>query len=67
MAEWLTPATVTLGRSLDFVPREPPPPGMQRFWILGAADTTLEMLKLMVGAFVTFWIAGGEQPHRRRV
>jgi hypothetical protein len=67
MAAWLTPAIVTLGRSLDFVPREPPPPGVRRFWILHAADTTLEMLKLMVGALVTFWIAGGEQPDRHHV
>ncbi len=49
---WLTPEIVSLGRSLDFVPREPPPPGMSRFWVLHAAYTSLEMLKLAAGVVV---------------
>ena len=53
MMVWLTPAIVTLGRSLDFVPRDPAPPGMSRFWILHAAYTSLEMVKLLVGVVVT--------------
>jgi hypothetical protein len=57
MAAWMTPAIVALGRTLDFVPRDPAPPGMQRFWILHAAYTTLEMIKLLVGGVVAFWIA----------
>jgi len=57
MLVWLTPAIVSLGRELDFVPRDPPPPGMQRFWILHAAYTSLEMLKLAAGFLVAFWIA----------
>ena len=57
MLAWLTPAIVSLGRSLDFVPRDPSPPGMQRFWILHAAYTSLEMLKLVVGFIVTAKIA----------
>src|SRR5262245_8673873 len=48
----MTPEIVSLGRSLDFVPREPAPPGMSRFWILYGAYTTLEMLKLVIGAIV---------------
>jgi hypothetical protein len=56
MLVWLTPSIVSLGRSLDFVPRDPSPPGMQRFWILHAAYTSLEMLKLLVGIVVTVWI-----------
>ena len=39
------------------VPGDPAPPGMQRFWILHAAYTSLEMLKLVVGLVVTWWIA----------
>ena len=31
MLVYLTPAIVSLGRELDFVPRSPEPPGMQRF------------------------------------
>jgi len=57
MLGWLTPAIVSQGRSLDFVPRDPAPPGMQRFWVLHAAYTSLEMLKLVIGIVVTWWIA----------
>ncbi len=57
MLAYLTPQIVALGRSLDFVPRDPAPAGMQRFWILHAAYTSLEMLKLVVGLVVTWWIA----------
>ena len=56
MLVYLTPAIVSLGRELDFVPREPAPPGMSRFWVLHAAYTSLEMIKLLVGAVVAFWI-----------
>jgi hypothetical protein len=66
MVAYLTPAIVSLGRSLDFVPRDPAPPGMQRFWILHAAYTSLEMIKLLVGGLVAYWIAvapsSGERP-----
>ena len=53
----LTPAIVSLGRSLDFVPRDPAPAGLRRFWILHAAYTSLEMIELLIGGVVTFWIA----------
>jgi hypothetical protein len=56
MLGYLTPQIVSLGRSLDFVPRDPAPPGMQKFWILHAAYTSLEMLKLMTGIVVGWWI-----------
>lgn len=56
MLAYLTPQIVSLGRSLDFVPREPAPPGMQKFWILHAAYTSLEMLKLLIGVVVVWWI-----------
>ena len=57
MLAYLTPAIVSLGRELDFVPRDPAPPGMSRFWILHAAYTSLEMVKLLIGAGVTWAIA----------
>jgi hypothetical protein len=57
MLVYLTPAIVSLGRELDFVPRDPSPPGMSRFWVLHAAYTSLEMIKLLFGAVVAFWIA----------
>jgi hypothetical protein len=56
MLVWLTPSIVSLGRSLDFVPRDPAPGGMQRFWMLHAAYTSLEMLKLIVGVVITWSI-----------
>ena len=61
MLAYLTPSIVLLGRGLDFVPRNPAPPGMQRFWILHAAYTSLEMLKLAAGFLVAFWIARAEE------
>jgi hypothetical protein len=57
MLVWLTPAIVSLGRSLDFVPRDPAPPGMRRFWLLHATYTSLEMIKLLVGVWVTYRLA----------
>ena len=57
MLVYLTPAIVSLGRELDFVPRDPAPPGMSRFWMLHAAYTSLEMLKLVVGLVVAVRIA----------
>jgi hypothetical protein len=52
MLAYLTPSIVTLGRSLDFVPRDPAPSGMSRFWVLHAAYTSLEMIKLVIGVVV---------------
>ena len=49
----MTPPIVTLGRSLDFVPRDPAPPGLSRFWLLHGAYTSLEMIKLVLGAVAT--------------
>ena len=57
MLVYLTPAIVSLGRELDFVPRDPAPPGMSRFWVLHAAYTSLEMLKLGAGLLVAWLIA----------
>ena len=67
MLVWLTPSIVSLGRSLDFVPRDPPPPGMQRFWILHATYTSLEMIKLVAGLIVTIWIAKPTTTSRAQV
>lgn len=54
----VTPQIVTLGRSLDFVARTPPPPEMSRFRILHGAYTTLDALKLLGGlALLARWVA----------
>jgi hypothetical protein len=57
MLVYLTPAIVSLGRELDFVPRDPAPPGMSRFWVLHAVYTSLEMLKLAAGVLAAALIA----------
>jgi hypothetical protein len=57
MLLYLTPAIVALGRELDFVPRDPAPPGMSRFWVLHAAYTALEMLKLAAGLLAAVLVA----------
>ena len=64
MLVWLTPEIVSVGRSLDFVPRDPSPPAMQRFWLLHGAYTLLEGVKLVVGLIVAVWIAQGVRAHQ---
>jgi len=45
----VTPQIVALGRSIDFVPRNPPPPEMARFRLLHGTFTALDGLKLIGG------------------
>jgi hypothetical protein len=52
MQFYLTPKIVELGRSLDFVPREPPPPGLSQFGWLHAAYSILTLVKLAAGIWV---------------
>jgi hypothetical protein len=49
---WLTPEIISVGRSLDFVPRTPPPPALHRFWTLHSVYTFSEGCKLVVGVLV---------------
>ena len=61
MLVWLTPQVTAVGRSLDFVPREPPSPSLRQFWILHGLYTSLELVQLLLGALAAVWIgrAGG--------
>ncbi len=45
----ITPLVVSLGRSIDFVPRNPPPPVMPRFWTLHGSFTGLDGVKFLAG------------------
>ena len=45
----ITPMIVSLGRSIDFVPRNPPPPVMPRFRALHGAFTALDGVKFLAG------------------
>jgi hypothetical protein len=51
---YVVPETVRLGRLLDFVPREPPPPEAAPFWRLHHTYTGLDMLKFLLGLAVFF-------------
>jgi len=53
----ITPRLVSLGRSIDFLPRNPPPPVMPRFWALHASFTGLDGVKLLAGiGLLVRWI-----------
>ncbi len=54
MTFYLTPQLVEIGRGLDFVPRDPPPPGLRRFGMLHGAYSALDLLKLVLGIWLTF-------------
>ena len=45
----ITPWIISIGRSLDFVPRDPPPPIMPRFWALHGSFTGLDGVKFLAG------------------
>jgi hypothetical protein len=49
----VTPFIVSVGRSLDFVPRVPPPDGLRTFGLLHAAYTVLDGIELILGVLVT--------------
>jgi len=53
----VTPMIVSLGRSIDFVPRNPPPAVMPRFWALHGAFTGLDGVKFLAGlGLLVRWI-----------
>ena len=45
----ITPQILSVGRSLDFVPRDPAPPDLARFGMLHGAYTMLDGIKLLAG------------------
>ena len=57
MAFYITPEIIEVGRSLDFVPREPPPPGMAAFGRLHAAYSILDLGKLLTGVWMAIVLA----------
>jgi hypothetical protein len=56
-----TPLITDVGRSLDFVPREPPPPELARFKLLHVVYTALDLAKVACLALATFWIVRAER------
>ena len=53
---WVTPEILAVGRSLDFVSRDPEPPALGRFGILHATYTILELLKCAAGIATAVWV-----------
>jgi len=52
----LTPLIIGIGRSLDFVPRDPAPPQLGRFQLLHIAYTGIELVKLGCIGLAGFWL-----------
>jgi hypothetical protein len=57
----ITPRIVSVGRTLDFIPREPPPPGLRTFGLLHAAYTVFDGIELILGMLVTLWLIRGKE------
>jgi hypothetical protein len=54
MTVLITPGILSVGRSIDFVPRNPPPPALRTFGLLHAAYTVFDGILLILGIMVTF-------------
>ena len=52
----ITPRMITLGRELDFVPRDPTPDGLRTFGLLHATYTVFDGILLVLGILVTLWL-----------
>ena len=57
----ITPQILAVGRSLDFVPRDPPPARLRTFGLLHATYTVLDGIELVVGILVTVWLQKAEK------
>ena len=56
----ITPWLVSIGRDIDFLPRNPPPPVMPRFWALHGSFTGLDGIKLFAGIVLMIrWLVKG--------
>jgi hypothetical protein len=49
----ITPFILSVGRSIDFVPRDPPPAGLRTFGLLHATYTVLDGIMLILGIVAT--------------
>ena len=49
----ITPFILSVGRSIDFVPRDPPPDGLRTFGLLHATYTVLDGVMLILGIMAT--------------
>jgi len=56
----ITPRMLYIGRQLDFIPRDPPPPGLRTFGLLHAAYSLLDGIMLILGIRVTVCLMKGK-------
>lgn len=52
----LTPPIVSVGRALDFVPRDPPPVELATFGLLHMAYSVADLVKLGMGLVLASWV-----------
>jgi len=52
----VTPGILSVGRQIDFVPRNPPPPELRTFGLLHATYSALTVVNVVLGILVTLWI-----------
>jgi hypothetical protein len=57
----ITPYIVSVGRSLDFVPRDPLPHSLRTFGLLHATYSVFTIINLILGIVVTLWIQRAEE------
>ena len=57
----ITPFILSVGRSIDFVPRDPPPDGLRTFGLLHATYTVFDGIELILGILVTLWLVRGKE------
>ena len=63
----VTPQILAIGRSIDFVPRDPPPPAVGTFGVLHAVYTLLELVKCGAAAVAALWLVRlGRREESRR-
>ena len=60
MTVWITPQMLSIGRRLDFVPRDPMPPGLRVFGLLHAAYTVMDGIVMILGVMTTLWLVKGD-------
>jgi hypothetical protein len=57
----ITPFILSVGRSIDFVPRDPPPDGLRTFGLLHATYTVLDGIMVILGIIVTVALVKGKE------
>jgi hypothetical protein len=53
LTTFITPFILSVGRSIDFVPRDPPPDSLRTFGLLHATYTVFDGIMLIIGVMAT--------------